>query len=290
LVLEYADNGSLQSAIAHRHRLPQSTAMSIIRQIAEPLKSLHDAGYVHQDIKPSNILLTKTGRAILADFGTGHSFLSAAVVVGTPAYQAPEALDDSYGDESERELDPDSGPQKEDVWALGITLYQMLFLELPFAGANLFEIVHEINTKPLRIPEGTDPLLVNLLNGMINVDPAKRFSIEQVLAHPLIRNASALASNLPMVPSPRKRAGGVTAFKAEPCQEGAAFADLALVVKRRSSLQQCGFVSARSSPNATARASPKLRPVFRASAGDAQYREFCDFAHKMADAKTVDFA
>jgi serine/threonine-protein kinase 11 len=157
LVLEYAENGSLASVIERPFRLPQRSVMSIVKQVAEALQYLHDNGYVHQDIKPSNILLDRNGRALLADFGIGHSFVSSSMVVGTPAYQAPEALDDEYLDRSTTEGEP----QKEDVWALGVTLYQMLFLRLPFVGANIFEVVNAVKHERLKIPEGTDPQLVN---------------------------------------------------------------------------------------------------------------------------------
>jgi serine/threonine-protein kinase 11 len=251
MVLEYADNGSLSDSIEQSHRLQQSTAMSIIKQIAQALQYLHSAGYVHQDIKPSNIMLTKTGRAILSDFGIGHSFVSSSMVVGSPAYQAPEALDDVYCEDSDGgETEPGSGPDKEDVWALGITLYQMLFLKLPFVGDNLFEVVNDIKLHPLNIPEGTDPLLVNLLQGMINVDPAKRFTIDDVLACPIISNADSLAKELPEGPLPKQKVGEIQVLKAVVCPEGDSFADIALSIKRRSSLHECGVTTRLSTTDA----------------------------------------
>jgi serine/threonine protein kinase len=69
-------------------------------------------GFIHEDIKPWSILVGTTRRVNLADFGIGYSFQSAAVVVGSPAYQAPEALED-YSD-GEEEIEWQS--QKEDIW------------------------------------------------------------------------------------------------------------------------------------------------------------------------------
>jgi serine/threonine protein kinase len=286
LVLEYADNGSVGDLIEQSHQLPVPSVTSIIKQIAGDLKHLHDSGYVHQDIKLSNIMLTKSGRAVLADFGIGHSFLSSAMVVGSPAYQAPGALDDSYADESESEPEPGAGTQKEDVWALGMTLYQMLFRELPFVGNNLDEIVSAIRVSAFKIPEGTDPLIVNFLQGMINVDPVKRFSIEEVLDHPLVRNADPFASDLLTAPSAERRTGEVKPFRAELCPEGASFAGIALTIKRRSSLQQYGVSR---STDAIPRASPNLKTTTRSSDSELQNHEFCYLARRLAEDEPIHF-
>jgi serine/threonine-protein kinase 11 len=233
LVLEYADNGCLGPIT---QKLPQHSVMSIIKQIAQALQYLHEAGYVHQDIKPSNILIDRTGRAVLADFGIGHSFVSASMVVGSPAYQAPEALDDAYGSEDKVET-----PEKEDVWALGVTLYQLLFQKLPFVGENLFEIIRSIQERPLEIPEGTDPLLANLLCGMLVVDPHKRLGMAEVLEYPLIKNAEPRASDLPPAPLVIIRKGEVEELKADVWGDGASFAEFSAVDRRRASLQRSRF-------------------------------------------------
>jgi serine/threonine protein kinase len=137
LILESADLGSVDAWLARRQCLSLPTVLSIMKQTAQALEYMHNAGYVHQDIKPGNILVDHRGRVMLEDFGIGHTLLSADLAVGTPGYQAPEVLDDSYGDESHAVL----SPPKEDVWALGVTLYQLLFHKLPFTGENLYEIV-----------------------------------------------------------------------------------------------------------------------------------------------------
>jgi serine/threonine-protein kinase 11 len=200
LVLEYADGGSLGDIVENGVRLSYPAIFSIVKQIATAIWYLHKTGYIHQDVKPYNILLDSSGRAVLGDFGVGHSFHSAGMVVGSPAYQAPEALDDSYGSSDGEDLLDE--PEKEDVWALGVTLYQLLFHRLPFAGSTLFEIVNDIRNHPIEVPEGTDPKIAELVEGMLTVDPMKRLSVEDLLRHPLIRGADDRARGLPNVREP----------------------------------------------------------------------------------------
>jgi serine/threonine protein kinase len=238
LVLEYADQGSVADLIAQGTHLSQSAIFSILKQIAQAIQYLHATGYIHQDVKPSNILLDSSGRAVLADFGVGHSFHSAGMVVGSPAYQAPEALNDSYGsDESSDSLDE---PEKEDVWALGVTLYQLLFHTLPFAGSTLFEIVNEIKNHPLEIPAGTDPGIARLLRGMLTVDPMSRYSVDDLLRHPLIGGAADRATDLPGGRTPHCREGKVVEVAADVCGEGWSFAGCRLGGHRRFSFDREG--------------------------------------------------
>jgi serine/threonine-protein kinase 11 len=231
LVLEYAANGSLGAHLQSGNFLSRPAIFSIVKQVAGALRYLHRSGYVHQDIKPYNILLDADGRAMLADFGVGHSFASAGMVVGSPAYQAPEALDDSYGSDEES-LDE---PQKEDVWSLGVTLYQLLFHELPFQGETLFEIVNDIKERSLEIPEDTDHEVGELLRGMLTVDPVGRIGVEEILASPVIAAAPDLAPDLPVVNPGEPRVGEVVELQADVCGEGYSFADVGLAARRRAS-------------------------------------------------------
>jgi serine/threonine-protein kinase 11 len=234
LVLEYADSGCLGGFVERGQHLPVPAVLSIIKQVAQAIKYLHGIGYVHHDIKPCNILLDRTGRAILADFGIGHSFVSAAMVVGTPAYQAPECLDDSYDEDAE----PTSSeaPQKEDIWALGVTLYQLLFMRLPYQGANLYEIVNAIHEAPMKVPPETDPQIVELLHGMLKIDPADRFLIEDVLKFPPIRDAPDLARGLPPAPHIEIRERETEKQVLDVCPDGFSLAAVALPQCRRRSL------------------------------------------------------
>jgi serine/threonine-protein kinase 11 len=236
LVLEYAKKGSLGGFVSRGQSLSHDAILAIIRQIALALKYLHGLGYVHQDIKPGNVLIDENGRAMLADFGIGHTFASAAMVVGSPAFQAPEALDDHY-------IDADVGegsPQKEDVWALGVTLYQLLFLRLPYFGNNLYEVVSDILQRPLEIPADVEPEIADLLRGMLSVNPAQRFGIDDLLANPLL--STDRPYDLPPSPEPVMKDGPVVPCRAHPCAEGFSFASLAVHAPRRFSQKRFGEV------------------------------------------------
>jgi serine/threonine-protein kinase 11 len=224
IVLEYAAKGSLGGYIARGQRLSRDAIFGILHQIAFALKYLHGLGYVHQDIKPGNVILDATGRALLADFGIGHTFASAGMVFGSPAFQAPEALEDNYEDT------PD-GPQKEDVWALGVTAYQLLFMRLPYSGSNLYEVVNDIKTRPLEMPEGTDRKTADLLRGMLSVDPSTRLGIDDLLANPLLSHDRKY--ELPPTPEPEAKDGPVVACRAQVCGDGFSFASLPVATHRR---------------------------------------------------------
>jgi serine/threonine-protein kinase 11 len=176
LVLDYADYGSLDKLLRSSLLDPPLVKYVFVR-VLSAVAYLHSRGVIHQDIKPANILLSGSGGVFLSDFGVGHSFQSTAMVVGSPAYQAPEAISDDDG-----ECDWECNPVEEDVWSLGVTLYQCLWGRLPFVGENVYEIIQDIRSRPVEIPVGTDPELVALLRGMLCVDPGKRWTMDQVRA------------------------------------------------------------------------------------------------------------
>lgn len=181
IVMEYAECGSIDCI----PNLTFDDVLSIMKQVSNALIQMHKKGVVHHDIKPGNILLNKAGLALLGDFGIGHRFQSAATVVGSPAYQAPEILDDDEEDSADV-----LNASKGDVWALGITFYELLFRKLPYSGDNLFEIINAINTVDLTIPEGTDPRVSDLLHRMLERDPQKRCSMIDIIESELIKSAA----------------------------------------------------------------------------------------------------
>lgn len=223
MLLEYADCGSLGSKIAEKIPFTEDVIASIFKQIADGLMYLHEKeNIVHRDVKPSNILLFSEGYAKLTDFGIGHTFQSAETVIGTPAYQAPELFED------EEENEEDINPTKEDVWSLGITLYETAFGVLPYSGSNLFEIVNDIRSRPLQFPRehGRSPELIDLISQMLRVDPGARIPLEEVVRHPFMQRA------LDIIPLKKRRQvktedidpSAITEIEAEVWDENRSFA------------------------------------------------------------------
>ncbi len=128
LVMEFVDGLNLRQLLQTR-KMPSEQALTIVPKICEALQYAHEQGVVHRDIKPENILLGKSGRVKIADFGiakmlgdeTGQQTLTGARdAVGTPHYMAPEQI--------EKPLTVD---HRADIYSLGVVFYEMLTGELP---------------------------------------------------------------------------------------------------------------------------------------------------------------
>jgi hypothetical protein len=128
LLMEYVDGVNLRQTL-RAGRLAPREALAIVPQICDALQYAHDQGVVHRDIKPENVLLDRSGRIKIADFGLAKllgkgpddfTLTHTQQVMGTPRYMAPEQI--------ER---PSSVDHRADIYSLGVVLYEMLTGELP---------------------------------------------------------------------------------------------------------------------------------------------------------------
>jgi predicted Ser/Thr protein kinase len=126
-IMEYVDGVNLRQ-LEREGRLAPREALLIVPQICEALQFAHDAGIVHRDIKPDNILLDKKGRVKIADFGIAKILGTAEEpgvpvtqgAIGTPHYMAPEQVEK-----------PQTVDHRADIFSLGVVFYEMLTGELP---------------------------------------------------------------------------------------------------------------------------------------------------------------
>jgi hypothetical protein len=168
LIMELIEGESLNLRLKREGALPPRTAASIGAEVAEALAEAHRHGIIHRDVKPSNILLDTEGHAHLADFGIAHSLEPGAerltrtgMVVGTPAYIAPEQL-----------AGTEVGPRT-DIFGLGSVLFEMLTGRPPFAAMAPLPLAEAHAAGPPAMP-GIEPELVELTRACLASAPSQR--------------------------------------------------------------------------------------------------------------------
>jgi hypothetical protein len=176
VVMDYVEGCSLADRLHSRGRFEEAgEAVELVRQAAEALQAVHEHGLIHRDLKPGNILLDARGRAVLTDFGLARPEAEAerltgsGMVVGTPAYMAPEQV--------EAGLHPVSA--RSDIYSLGVVLYQLLTGRLPFAGSAL-TVLRAIGRQPPVPPEAQradlDPALAAIIRKAMARNPDERYA------------------------------------------------------------------------------------------------------------------
>ncbi|KAL0236524.1 hypothetical protein GEMRC1_003106 [Eukaryota sp. GEM-RC1] len=191
IVTEFCDMGPLikDSDIGSYKPLPPAKARKIFGQIVAGLHYIHSNGIAHNDIKPSNILLSRSKdaslRVVIADFGISSCLgRSDTYFQGSPLFLAPEYLRLKLGD------DDFSDGTTADIYALGVCLYVLCFGRSPWGDVitrdGLEQAVSDYVARKriLEVPAGGDEALEHLIRSMLHPDPTKRATIKEILADP----------------------------------------------------------------------------------------------------------
>ncbi|KAL0079301.1 kinase-like domain-containing protein [Phycomyces blakesleeanus] len=222
MVLENMKGGELIWKDEDGPRLSIERVKSIFRDVVSGLDYLHYQGIIHRDIKPANLLLTEDQVVKISDFGVSYfnQHLAGkplsnlpdrqmdrelAETAGTPAFFAPElcstTCDTDNGEDNISNSNSNGNGNGNggddlsnvritkaiDVWALGVTLYCLLFGKCPFMAATEFELFDAIPVQPLTFPANfADQDCKDLLLGLLTKNPDARMTLDQVKVHPWV--------------------------------------------------------------------------------------------------------
>ena len=177
IIMDYVSGGNLTGLLHERGRLGIGEAVELAVQIASALNLAHEFGVVHRDLKPDNIMFDADGVPKLSDLGiakfaddssTATSVTSTGIVMGTPAYMAPEQMVDSH------QVDA-----RADIYSLGMVLYEMLTGERPHGNSSMLELVAKA-VKGVELPSvrtlrpEVPPELAKVIASMCSSRPEKR--------------------------------------------------------------------------------------------------------------------
>jgi len=183
LVMEYVEGKTLIDVIREYGVLPVDVAAQITRELGEALDAIHEAGLVHRDLKPHNVMVTPGGRVKLMDLGiakdvTMQTITQTGTYVGTPHYMSPEQIRGQGVD------------IRSDIYALGIVLYQMLTGRVPFDADSPWVIMRKHLEEPVPLgplrQRGVPGWVIRALQRMLEKSPAQRLQTPGDISHALV--------------------------------------------------------------------------------------------------------
>jgi serine/threonine protein kinase len=186
--MELCAGGDLLTYVRRRGCLSEDVVRDLFKQAVSAVHYCHRKGIIHRDIKLDNFLLDISGDTPivkLCDFGVSKVIQEGDVMFeqcGTPAYIAPEILIGCrQGSNGYTGFSPD-------VWSLGVCLYALLFGTVPFKASNIEELHRMIvngtfSLKKRQRVEKLSPSLKSLMRGLLEVNPQKRLTLDQVRSH-----------------------------------------------------------------------------------------------------------
>jgi eukaryotic-like serine/threonine-protein kinase len=171
IVMEYVPGRTLRELLAERGRLSPGDALDVMEGVLAGLAAAHEAGIVHRDVKPENVLLTRSGLVKVADFGLARAAAAAGhtktgLLIGTAAYLAPEQVTATASD------------ARTDVYAAGVMLFELLTGQQPHTGDSPLAVAYKHVEQPVPPPSalvpGLPPEIDDLVARATSRDPGQR--------------------------------------------------------------------------------------------------------------------
>ena len=192
-VMEYVEGHTLYDEMAEGKVFAEADALKVIIQIARALEHAHSRGLIHRDVKPKNIMMTKSGVAKLADMGLARAASDAQAAqaeagraFGTPYYISPEQI------RGEVNID-----FRADIYSLGATLYHLVTGRVPFEAATPAAVMHMHLKEPLTPPDHLNTSLSSGLGEVVEVMMAKDRNRRYASTKDLLIDLEAIAAGQP---------------------------------------------------------------------------------------------
>ncbi|KAI9209826.1 kinase-like domain-containing protein [Polychytrium aggregatum] len=158
--------------------LSESEARRYFQGMLLGIEYLHEHDIAHRDIQPDNLLVSADGTLKIVDFGVSEIFTKTSDKLkksaGSPAFFAPEMCVAQHGELSAKAAD---------IWAMGVTLYCLVFGRLPFRGKSIIDLYESIKNDEPPIPDTADAALADLLRKILDKDPQRRASLDDIRTH-----------------------------------------------------------------------------------------------------------
>lgn len=181
MAMRFVEGENLARRLAERGPLEREPALHLLERAARAIHAAHEAGVVHRDVKPGNVMIAPDGAPVVLDFGVaatdeeGAPLTLTADALGTPAYMAPEQL-----------TGRGRADRRVDVWALGVVLFEVLTGRRPFEAPTRAALVRAILEDEPALPAVGRDLRVVLATALSR-DPDRRYATAGELADELRR-------------------------------------------------------------------------------------------------------
>jgi eukaryotic-like serine/threonine-protein kinase len=214
IAMEYVPGPTLRELLVARGRLNPREALDIIERVLAGLAAAHDAGIVHRDVKPENVLLGNGSSVKVADFGlaraeSGIRHTRSGLLIGTAAYLAPEQVTSNAAD------------QRTDVYAAGVMLFELLTGQQPHTGETPLAVAYQHVNSVVPAPSSVNPDLPPALDALVALATSRDPELRPADARHYLHAIREVRRGMPLPPVTRRDLPA-TGAASRPAAEGAA--------------------------------------------------------------------